>query len=377
MRKLSDDQLKKLFREKLDSWEVDVPEDSFGFIQSALSKFRGKRIARKLFVISALIFVPVMISLVWTNDKKNTYSLKKSTTLESIGKKPGAPGTHSRRQSIPSEPLINSAPLAVSTETGRNIRERYQGDLNDSVIRPEYIPVAGVPAVKMATEITIDPVKKRVSAQPDVNAETITDAAEEKKEIRYKKYRLGLGVMPFLNYKRIVPNKHDEVLVYKFKTPGSFHTSRWGVKLSGFVERPLTGNKTIYLEGSYFRYRSYFLYSTNNIIPDTDNYRDVNVTINGLALGGGLKYGIKILPRLPLKLDVGFQYQRILNGFDDRQLSDNRNHIMLTLGIAGDHQWNGRFLRIQPVVSYSLTSYGTGDYRFFPFWTGINTAILF
>jgi hypothetical protein len=194
-----------------------------------------------------------------------------------------------------------------------------------------------------------------------MNPDEIQIASDEQKGKR--KIRMSIGIMPTLNYKRIVPNSSDMAYIYHFQTPSSFDASRLGVTTTALVHFAMNKGRTLYAGAGFFNYQSQFSYSSSESSSNLSSSNEVNETLQGISIVAGGTLPLRIKDRRYINLNLGGQLQMPKAG----------TQFVLQAGIEYGLRMNERnTLIIQPIFFHAITALHYTGLLAYPFGAGID-----
>jgi hypothetical protein len=215
------------------------------------------------------------------------------------------------------------------------------------------------PQQRSSNETVASSTEKKEVAQ--VSEDEIKIASDEQKGKR--KIGISIGIMPTLNYKRIVPNSSDKAYIYDFQTPSSFDASRLGVMTTALVHFQMSKGRTLYAGAGFFNYKSQFSYSSSESSSNLSSLNEVNETLQGISIVAGATLPLMIKDRRYINLNLGGQLQ----------MPKARMQFVLQAGIEYGVRMNERnTLIIQPIFFHAVTALHYTGLVAYPFGTGID-----
>lgn len=367
MKKLSDNELRNILREKLFNYEAEVPDDveQTIFTSIAQNKVPPSRKAKRISVMVALLVVSSII-LYWSSPVR-TNSLSASADKSDNALPNNIPNSSPefRLEPGPAQPIPSSALLSIEEITNLDTISIDTGfSTTKKTFEGETIRI--VKENNVRDTIVLSEIQQLHS--PDT---LVLKGEESSIDKPQGKFWVTFGIQPFLNYKKVRPIRGDGVELNDFAGPGSLNSNRLGFKFTLSADYKFANDKGLGVGFSYFQFNEVFQYTSSEQTHEIKPFNSIDELIQGVS--------ISISGRYPLSRHLkGKQYISMsIDGqhlFGSESPSVNRFQAMVGLGYANEWTRNNRLIRVTPMINYSLKHYNYPGVRVKPFWLGIELA---
>ncbi len=373
----SRDELEEILQEKLFEYEVTVPRASRDFIFANIRKLARRRANRRLGYLAAASFLVTSYFIFDNGVFKGTLDTHQPASVVISKSAPPAASTPAQ-SAIPNltdnfsgHSNINAAyngksvklPDEQQVQSGSNETFTPMPDQYHAIVQED------LQSSPMATVEKSDSAHSTLDDRRDVNKKE--DQIMNRAPDLQRRLRFNVSVMPLLAFANVIPSASDGPVLTGFSSPAGMSPSRLGARVAFSIDWALKNNRFLYAGLSYFNYRTAFTYNSDEAVGGVSVKNVVDQRLSGFGLSAGARYPLKI---------YGHKRRYVTGGIETQILTGGRPgltaplQIVLTGGYASEVALSRGFLRLQPTLSYYLSSVHFPGLQSHPYWIGFDVA---